>query len=113
MPHELRLQTLRDAVMRAGRHAVEYGNGAASDTPDARTITLNTYRPAHATADSPSNTPAAHSARRTPLRRGGAVVKSVVVSDIRHSKETIHFYYPTPAQAHKLAYTRVDCRIAA
>ena len=50
MSHELRLQTLRDAVQRVGRHALEYGNGAA---PDARTITLNTYRPAHATADSP------------------------------------------------------------
>ena len=50
MSNEQRLQTLRDAVLRVGRHAVEYGNGAA---PDARTITLNTYRPAHATPASP------------------------------------------------------------
>ena len=53
MPHEPRLQTLRDAVLRVGRHAVEYGNGVATGTPDARTITLHTYRPAHATAQSP------------------------------------------------------------
>lgn len=46
MSNEQRLQRLRDAVLRVGRHAVEYGNGI---TPDARTITLNTYRPAHAT----------------------------------------------------------------
>ena len=50
MSNEQRLQRLRDAVLRVGRHAVEYGNGAA---PDARTITLNTYRPAHATPASP------------------------------------------------------------
>ena len=50
MSYELRLQTLRSAVQRVGRHAVAYRNGAA---PDARSITLNTYRPAHATAHSP------------------------------------------------------------
>ncbi len=50
MPNELRLSTLRDAVQRTGRHAVEYRNGAA---PDARSIVLNTYRPAHAGPASP------------------------------------------------------------
>jgi len=50
MPQEQRLQTLRDAVLRVGRHAVDYGNGIGADV---RTITLNTYRPAHATAQSP------------------------------------------------------------
>lgn len=54
MSEEQRLQNLRDAVMRVGRHAVEYGNGRNDNAvPDARTITLNIYRPAHATARSP------------------------------------------------------------
>ena len=50
MSYELRLQILRDAVQRAGRHAVDYCNSAASN---ARSISLNIYRPAHATANSP------------------------------------------------------------
>lgn len=50
MSYELRLQILRDAVQRTGRHAVDYRNSAASN---ARSITLNMYRPAHATANSP------------------------------------------------------------
>lgn len=50
MTYELRLQTLCDTVQRVGRHAAEYLNSAASD---ARAITLNTYRPANATSDSP------------------------------------------------------------
>jgi poly(3-hydroxybutyrate) depolymerase len=50
MSYELRLQTLRDAVQRVGRQAAQYRNSA---TPDARFVTLNIYRPAHATANSP------------------------------------------------------------
>ena len=50
MSYKLHLQILRDAVQGAGRHAVEYRNSAA---PNSRSITLNTYRPAHATANSP------------------------------------------------------------
>lgn len=50
MPYELRLQLLRDTVQCAGRHAVEYCNSAA---PNARPITLNTYRPVNAHANSP------------------------------------------------------------
>lgn len=50
MSYELRLQILRDAVQRVGRNAVEYRNSSASN---ARSITLNMYRPAHATANSP------------------------------------------------------------
>ena len=50
MSYELRLQILRDAVQRVGRNAVEYRNSSASN---ARSITLNMYRPANATANSP------------------------------------------------------------
>jgi poly(3-hydroxybutyrate) depolymerase len=51
MSNELHLQALRDAVQRVGRHASAY---RPCGTPaDGRSITLNTYRPAHATADSP------------------------------------------------------------
>lgn len=50
MSYELRLQTLCDAVQRVSRHAAEYRNSTASDV---RAITLNTYRPANAKADSP------------------------------------------------------------
>ena len=49
MSYELRLQILRDAVQRVGRHAVEYRNSSA---PNARSITLNMYRPACATSNS-------------------------------------------------------------
>ncbi|MBV7457093.1 alpha/beta hydrolase [Acidovorax sp. sif1233] len=50
MPNELHLQSLRDAVQRVGCHAVDYSN---SPLPGGRSITLNTYRPAHATDHSP------------------------------------------------------------
>jgi poly(3-hydroxybutyrate) depolymerase len=50
MSYELRLQALCNTVQRVGRHAVGYLNSAVSD---ARPITLNTYRPANATSDSP------------------------------------------------------------
>jgi poly(3-hydroxybutyrate) depolymerase len=50
MSNENNLQLLRDAVLRVGRHAVGYDNSPASSR---RGITLNTYRPAHATALSP------------------------------------------------------------
>ena len=50
MSYSLRLQALRGAVSQLGRQAVQYCNSAA---PDARSIVLNTYRPAQATADSP------------------------------------------------------------
>ena len=50
MSYELRLQALCNTVQRVGRHAAQYLNSAVSDAPS---ITLNTYRPANATSDSP------------------------------------------------------------
>lgn len=51
MSNELHLQALRDAVQNVGRHVCDYRPYGAP--ADGRSITLNTYRPTHATAHSP------------------------------------------------------------
>mgnify|MGYP000724011902 CR=1 FL=1 len=50
MSTDLRLQALHDAALRVGRHAADYRHRTE---PGTRSIVLNTYRPAHATAQSP------------------------------------------------------------